>query len=286
MVDLIENIIALCVRDKKIYFCKNSLEAKKYAIWIHVLGDFESISSELGVSKNVLKDSIRAQKIYSLQIPIENIYHNLNILIVNGKVYSWSSKVLEKTIRNIMETCILAKQATLKSILESIVTYVTNILFTLLEKTNSELDVLEELAPEKPDTRKLHKIIKKIRKLRRTVSGLYMFTTNIALNYKISERVVGDVRHLINQIDSTFERIGFLTQFNYMVLSDKVNTVVQKLTIISAIFLPLTLIASIYGMNFRYMPELENPLGYPAVLIAMAIIAVGQLIYFKKKGWI
>jgi len=91
---------------------------------------------------------------------------------------------------------------------------------------------------------------------------------------------------LLDHADRLLERITLLTQFHYMVLSDKVNSVVQKLTIISAIFLPLTLIASIYGMNFKYMPELNHPLAYPVVLAVMLIIAIGQLAYFRKKKWI
>jgi magnesium transporter len=59
----------------------------------------------------------------------------------------------------------------------------------------------------------------------------------------------------------------------------------QLLTIIATIFLPITFIASIYGMNFDYMPELSRPWGYPAVLILMAIVALSLIIFMKRRKW-
>jgi len=64
------------------------------------------------------------------------------------------------------------------------------------------------------------------------------------------------------------------------------NEIMKVLTIIATIFIPLTFIAGIYGMNFEYMPELAHPLGYPASLISMLVLAVAMLIYFRRRGWI
>jgi magnesium transporter len=60
----------------------------------------------------------------------------------------------------------------------------------------------------------------------------------------------------------------------------------KVLTIISTVFIPLTFIVGVYGMNFRYMPEIQSPWGYPAVWAVMVIIAVLMVRYFKKKKWI
>ncbi len=59
----------------------------------------------------------------------------------------------------------------------------------------------------------------------------------------------------------------------------------QLLTVIATIFLPITFIASIYGMNFEYMPELKQPWGYPAVLTLMAIVAISLIIFMKRRRW-
>ncbi len=68
--------------------------------------------------------------------------------------------------------------------------------------------------------------------------------------------------------------------------SNRMNAIMKVLTIIATIFMPLTFIAGLYGMNFRYMPELEWHLGYPAVLFLMALVTVGMLIFFRKKKWL
>ena len=69
-------------------------------------------------------------------------------------------------------------------------------------------------------------------------------------------------------------------------LSNKLNQVMKVLTVISSIFIPLTFIVGIYGMNFEYMPELAWRWGYPAVMVAMLIVASLFMLLFKRKGWI
>jgi magnesium transporter len=69
-------------------------------------------------------------------------------------------------------------------------------------------------------------------------------------------------------------------------ISNRMNAVMKVLTIIATIFIPLTFIAGVYGMNFKYMPELQWRWGYGAVLLVMALVAVVMLIYFRKKKWL
>ena len=68
--------------------------------------------------------------------------------------------------------------------------------------------------------------------------------------------------------------------------SSKMNEIMKVLTVIATIFIPLTFIAGLYGMNFAYMPELRHPWGYPAALTSMAVVAGVMLLYFRKKRWI
>jgi magnesium transporter len=67
--------------------------------------------------------------------------------------------------------------------------------------------------------------------------------------------------------------------------NQRLNEVMKVLTVISTLFIPLTFIASIYGMNFKHMPELDSRYGYPMVLGLMALVAGGMVGYFKKRGW-
>ena len=70
------------------------------------------------------------------------------------------------------------------------------------------------------------------------------------------------------------------------IVSNRLNEIMKTLTVIATMMMPLTLVASIYGMNFKHMPELESVYGYPAVIGLMAITMAAMLIYFKRKKWI
>jgi len=69
-------------------------------------------------------------------------------------------------------------------------------------------------------------------------------------------------------------------------ISNRLNEVMKVLTIIATIFMPLTFIAGVYGMNFKFMPELEWHWGYPAILFIMLTIGTSMLIYFRRKKWL
>ena len=93
------------------------------------------------------------------------------------------------------------------------------------------------------------------------------------------------VERLENRVDSLREYVVQLRDLVQAKLDEKQNHIMSLLTIVSTIFLPLTLIAGWYGMNFRYMPELNWKWAYPGVLVLCIAIVVGCLIYFKKKKW-
>jgi magnesium transporter len=86
--------------------------------------------------------------------------------------------------------------------------------------------------------------------------------------------------------DSYKDLVSGLFEIHFSVTANKTNDVMKVLAVFSAIMLPLTLIAGIYGMNFENMPELHSRYGYFGALTLMFIIGVGLLIYFWRKGWI
>jgi magnesium transporter len=94
--------------------------------------------------------------------------------------------------------------------------------------------------------------------------------------------------HIVQAIDSTEtsrELLSSLTDLHISNVSYKLNEIMKVLTIISTLFIPLTFVAGVYGMNFRYMPELEKRWGYPLFWLAMIIIAAWMMYFFKKKKW-
>ncbi|RBQ29487.1 magnesium/cobalt transporter CorA [Aliarcobacter vitoriensis] len=95
-----------------------------------------------------------------------------------------------------------------------------------------------------------------------------------------------DIKSLIEHTNFNFERLDYLQNIFVGLLSVQQNKVIKIFTIVNVIFLPPTLIASIYGMNFVNMPELNWEYGYLFSIGIMVLAAVSPLIIFKKKGWI
>ena len=120
-----------------------------------------------------------------------------------------------------------------------------------------------------------------VRTLRGETNGLVQENTRTFL---------GDVADHVVQINDTLDSYrdlsaGMLDLYLSLV-SNRMNEVMKVLTIIATIFIPLTFVAGIYGMNFRVMPELEWRWGYPLVWVIMIVVAVGLLIYFRRKKWL
>lgn len=95
-----------------------------------------------------------------------------------------------------------------------------------------------------------------------------------------------DIRSLIDHTNFNFERLDYLQNIFIGVLSIEQNKVIKIFTIVNVVFLPPTLIASIYGMNFDFMPELHWDYGYLVSIGLMILSSVTPIMIFKKKGWI
>lgn len=98
--------------------------------------------------------------------------------------------------------------------------------------------------------------------------------------------VYDHIVQIIDIVESTRDVLGGLMDLYMTSLSNRMNEVMKFLTVIGTIFIPLTFIAGVYGMNFVNMPELQSPYGYPVVWIVMILIAVGMVFYFKKRKWL
>lgn len=95
--------------------------------------------------------------------------------------------------------------------------------------------------------------------------------------------------HLVriaDQVDTCRELAMSIMEAYFSVSSAKLNQVMKVLTVLSTIFLPITFITSLYGMNFRYMPELAQTWGYPAVLLVIVATATTMFVIFRRRGWL
>ncbi len=98
-------------------------------------------------------------------------------------------------------------------------------------------------------------------------------------------RTISDVQYLDRSIDRLEKRLADLRQQFSLAQQERTNRRLAVLTVLSAVFLPLTLIAGIYGMNFEVMPELGYPLGYPIVIGVMILLGLGMVGWFRWQGW-
>jgi magnesium transporter len=168
----------------------------------------------------------------------------------------------------------------------------------LLEDIEEELEDLEDLLDERRTAEipgrlrhakaELVDVRRAVRPLREVVELLLKEeSTHFREETEPYLRDLGDHTHrAIDTVELLKEMQSIVGGSYQAALSNDMNSVMKVLTIIATIFIPLTFVAGIYGMNFRHMPELSLPWAYPAVLGVMGAIVVGMLIYFRRKGWL
>jgi magnesium transporter len=170
--------------------------------------------------------------------------------------------------------------------------------FLILERLGDQVELLEEELMAHPTDRtilRIQAIRNEIVFVRRVVWPLREVVSSLgrrefSLIKETTEIYLRDVYDHTVQIMDTIETyrevISGMLDLYLSSVSNRLNSVMKVLTIIATIFMPLTFIAGIYGMNFKYMPELEWRWGYPGVWMVIICIGVLMMVYFKKKKWI
>jgi len=169
--------------------------------------------------------------------------------------------------------------------------------FIILERLGDRIELLEEELMHDPDSgtlqtihhlkRQMIYLRKSVWPLREVIGGLER--GEVALIHKDTRVYLRDVYdHTIQVIDTveTYRDVlaGMLDVY-ISTISNKMNAIMKVLTIIATIFIPLTFIASVYGMNLKYMPWLDRPWAFGALAGLMASIAIGMLAIFKLRRW-
>lgn len=170
--------------------------------------------------------------------------------------------------------------------------------FETIEDINEDVMKLENEVynnPQKETLIKLEKLKKLADLIKKSLNPFkeavnYILNNRTSFFHKQNIKYVHDLSmscsNAIEEADSTSRSLESLTNIYYASLSQKMNETMKVLTTVATIFIPLTFIAGIYGMNFQYMPELEYRYGYFVVWGVMLITLVGMVIYFKKKNWL
>lgn len=170
--------------------------------------------------------------------------------------------------------------------------------FEVLEHIIETIEVLERRTLHKANSETL-KIIelqkRKLVELRKIVTPLKEVTSQLeksqsplieSENHYYFSDLKENCLSVLDEIDANKQILDGLANLYYAIQGQRMNEIMKLLTIVSAIFIPLTFIVGVYGMNFKYMPELETKNGYFITWGVMILIAVGLIVYFKKRGWL
>ena len=182
-------------------------------------------------------------------------------------------------------------------LLYTLVDTVVDNYFSVMEKLGENIEIVEEALvtrPEVPVLRSIHNLKREMIYLRRSVWPLRevvgslereescLVTDQTSVYFR---DVYDHVVQVMDSIDTYRDMLSGMLDIYLSSVSNKLNEVMKVLTIIATIFIPLTFIVGLYGMNFQYMPELKLVWGYPAVLVLMAAVSLFMVLYFRRKKW-
>ncbi len=244
---------------------------------------------------------IVVKMIYYDETENETKIEQVSLILGQNFVISFQEKigdVFEPIRKRIREAKGRIRKAGADYLLYSLLDAVVDSYFDILEKVGDKIENLEETVVAEPQPKSLKTIYglkremiflrKSIWPLRevinsmgKTESSLVQGSTNIYLRDVYDHTI-----QIIDTIETFRDMLSGMHDTYLSSISNKMNEIMKVLTIFAAIFIPLTFIAGVYGMNFQYMPELGWPWGYFAVLGVMATAGVSMLLYFKKKKWL
>jgi len=121
---------------------------------------------------------------------------------------------------------------------------------------------------------------------RRAVSFMMRAKMLNAEQFEEARQILRDIESLDSHTAFLFDKINFLMDATVGFININQNKIIKIFSVASVALLPPTLIASIYGMNFEFMPELKLDWGYPYALVLMLASAIVPMIYFRKRGWL
>jgi len=168
-------------------------------------------------------------------------------------------------------------------LIENITEQITKISKGLVKENDLERELLLKITSFQESTIAIREnIVEKQRMLSAMLKSKFFPREN----YETLRVMIKDVGSLLDHTSFNFERLEFL-QNTFLGLVDlEQNRIIKIFTVVTVVFMPPTLIASMYGMNFRFMPELDEVWGYPFAILLMIMSSVATLLFFKRKKWL
>lgn len=158
---------------------------------------------------------------------------------------------------------------------------------TGVRNNESRLDTLLKATGTQGDT--IARVQESAISLQRVLHAFHSAAVERGLDMKFLARIETaekDINSLTENMRFLSERSGFLLNAILGMITNEQNQIIKLFSVMAVMLMPPTLVASVYGMNFRHMPELEYAQGYPMALGLMAISAIVPYLYFRRKGWL
>lgn len=301
---------------------KENLIDFSYINWIKILGlsdvqKIKEINNIINIDKLTLEDILNVGQRPKIEIHNDYIFLVFKILSFDEKAFKLKEEQLSFILtKNILITFQESKNDVFKNILKrieqnigsirknkadyllyAIIDSIVDINFNILNIIEEKIEITEESIIDNQDTN----IINEIYKLRKE---LLLLKTSIwplkEILYQLKEAQAfvssNTSKYIKDVIDHIVSIMDFVTIYREMInsmfeshqtnVSNKMNQIMTTLTIFSAVFIPLTFLAGIYGMNFEHIPELSFKYSYPVFLCICVLVAFSMIRFFKHKKWI
>jgi magnesium transporter len=231
----------------------------------------------------------------------ETTIEHISLILMQNMVLSFQERegdVFNSVRERIRNRNGKIRQSSVDYLIYALLDTIVDQYFVILEKLGEKTELLEDVLINQPSPQNLqviHQTKRNLIYLRNAVWPLREVinklekeeTTLIQEGTKLFLRDVYDhTIQVIETIEALRDMVSGLLDIYLSSVSNKMNEVMKVLTIIATIFIPLTFLAGIYGMNFHYMPELSWKWGYPITLLAMFLFGLGMYFFFKKKKWL
>jgi|MTBAKSStandDraft_2_1061841.scaffolds.fasta_scaffold03076_10 magnesium transporter len=225
---------------------------------------------------------------------------NLSIFFTDKLLVSFES--LKDPILNAIEERIVKRngvihEKSLNYLFYSLLDILNDSHYVILDTLSDALESLEELVMKEPGPEilnRLYHVRKVVLDIKKNIWSFREVTAKLNIFWNREDDpdlslyradLHDHVAQCLDMVETMREMISGLVELHMSAVSNRMNEVMKILTIAGSIFIPLTFIAGIYGMNFEFMPELKWRFAYPALLLIMALLAAGMLVFFKKKKW-
>ncbi len=202
---------------------------------------------------------------------------------VRNRIQQSIGKIRERGVDFLMFRLLDAIIDNYFEVLDEITEVNRNLEIRVLRDTSSSL--LTRIELQKQKLIELRKIVLPMRDI-----AVQLEKTNNDFVNDITQPYFSDLKDnclaILDEVDGHRQILEGLSNVYFAAQGQKMNEIMKVLTIVSTVFIPLTFIVGVYGMNFKYMPELSMPYGYLGVWILMALCALALLLFFFKKGWL